>query len=172
MSRPMPNPPPHTERDHDWPAIAAGLRRSARALVGRAGEEAADDLVQQTLLRLLTRPGAKPSHRGYARAAMVRLWLDEQRSLRRRLARLARHAASLGRTGGSGGLVSDGDRVAALRGAIDLLPSRQRAVFVLHALEDMTCEQIGEALGASADAVRASLHLARVRLRRALGETL
>lgn len=153
-----------------WADLSATLRRYARGLTGSA--DAADDLAQQTLARLLTRSPDQPPHLGYAYAAMTRAWMDEQRSLRRRIARLRTIAAGLapGRNS-SGTLATAGERHdlrhTALARALDTLPTRRRAALVLRAIEGLRYEQIAAALGCSVATVRGELHEARKALRNA-----
>lgn len=73
-----------------WAGTIERLRRIALALT-RSPDDA-DDLTQQTLLTLLSRKPDCADHIGFGRTTMVRLWLDQQRSIRRRLARLGRLA--------------------------------------------------------------------------------
>lgn len=161
MMNPRTDPPP------DWQKVSEGLSRFATALTGRADE--ADELTQQTLAHLLARAPEKASHTGYARRTMTRLWLDRQRSWRRRLQRhamIARDSISPPPADG----MSDAELTGLLRRKIDLLPSRQRAVLVLRLIEGLEYEHIAEALGTSVQAVRANLHLARRTLARSLGD--
>jgi RNA polymerase sigma-70 factor (ECF subfamily) len=58
-----------------------------------------------------------------------------------------------------------------LQAAILKLPSRARAVLVLHDIEGLTHEEIGESLGIAPGSCKAHLHRARQHLRRALGDT-
>lgn len=148
-----------------WTALAQGLRGLALGLT--RDPHAADDLVQQTIAALIAKRPDRADHVGYARATLTRLWLDDQRSLRRTVARLARRAhletvARLGRA-------DEGDH-AELHRAMDALPPRQRAALVMRILGDMDYPEIAAALECTVEAVRASLHLARARLRHTLGE--
>lgn len=58
-----------------------------------------------------------------------------------------------------------------LQAAILKLPARARAVLVLHDIEGLTHEEIGESLGIAPGSCKAHLHRARQHLRRALGDT-
>lgn len=153
-----------TAEPPDWPAVSRGLHRLAVALCGSQNE--ADDLTQQTLLILLTRRPDRVGHVGYARQTLTRLWLDRQRSLRRRARRLALLAASPLQLAPA----PRHDEVARLRAQLDLLPPRQKLVLTLRLIEELTCEQIAELLECDPGAVRSTLHLARRRVRLALGE--
>jgi RNA polymerase sigma factor (sigma-70 family) len=155
-------PPP------DWQRVSEGLRRFALALTGRS--DAADELTQQTLAHLLARSPEKAAHAGYARRTMTRLWLDDQRSLRRRVRRyslVARHAVAPP-TGAE--RMANAEMAGAVRARIESLPPQQRAALVLRLIEDLDYEQVAEAMGTSVEAVRANLHLARRAVSRAMGE--
>ncbi len=54
--------------------------------------------------------------------------------------------------------------------AVDSLPSRQREVLYLHAVEGLSLAEIAEILATSSAAVKASLSLARKRIRRKLAD--
>ncbi len=153
----------------DWEAITGRLRRFALALCGNHAE--AEDLAQQTLASLLAKAPGRADHMGYARRTLTRLWLDRQRSVRRRLARwwlLAAGPFDGSREGVGGG--EHQEQVALVRRAIDRLPPRQQAVITLRLVEGLDYERIAEAIGCEVSAVRANLHLARARLRAVLGD--
>jgi len=172
MGLPMPNTPMQTaDRAADWQSLTGRLGGFAGALVGAGREDEADDLVQRTVARLLARrPGEIPDA-ALARTTLLRLWLDDRRRLRRRAVRLARLAWSrpAWRPGRDG--VDEAERLASARAALDALPPVQRAAFVMRVVEDLDYAQIAAALGSTPASVRSSLHLARRRLRLALGET-
>ncbi|MEZ6234909.1 MAG: RNA polymerase sigma factor [Phycisphaerales bacterium] len=155
-----------------WADLSRTLRRYALGLTGSA--EAAEDLAQQTIARLLARRPDKALHVGYAYAAMTRAWVDEQRSLRRRLRRLRAAAAGIGGGSGRGGDGRPGERedvparresVRRVGRAMDALPPRRRAALVLRAVEGLTYEQIAAALGCTPGVVRGELYEARRALR-------
>jgi RNA polymerase sigma factor (sigma-70 family) len=153
---------------HDWTALSGRLQRSALALTGSHAD--ADDLTQQTLATLLARRPDKVSHVGYARTTMLRLWLDRQRSLRRRLGRLGRLATGLEPWHVDRDDSGVHEETVRMQEALGKLPPRQRAVIVLRLVEELDYAQIAETLQCSVGAVRSTLHLARARLRDALGE--
>lgn len=62
------------------------------------------------------------------------------------------------------------DRRMDLEAAVAQLPDRARAVLVLHDIEGLTHQEIGESLGIAAGSCKAHLHRARQHLRRLLGE--
>lgn len=153
--------------DPQWQELCHRLRRCAAGLAARP--EDADDLVQQTLTHLLARRPEMVAHVGYARRTMLRLWLDQQRSLRRRLARVARLATGPPVARPAADRLADRELGQRLRAEIAKLPPRQRAVLVLRLVEELSYDDIASTLGISRDNVRASLHLARRRVREALG---
>jgi RNA polymerase sigma factor (sigma-70 family) len=155
-------PPP------DWQLLSEGLRRYALALTGRTQD--AEELAQQTLSHLLARAPEKASHVGYARRTMTRLWLDEQRSIRRRLRRYALLARRAIESSPAGASMTDAELSSILSRRIETLPPQQRAVLVLRLIEEMDHEHIAEALGTSVAAVRANLHLARRAVARSMGD--
>lgn len=154
------------DQPHDWSALAERLRRCASALAGRGRGDLADDLVQDTVARLLSRGGDPPSY-AYARAALVRLYLDHHRGAARRAARALRWAASVQRRSPETSAGVDGG---ALERALDRLSPLQRAALTLRLVEDLPTGAVAEALGASERVVRASLHTARVKMRAILSE--
>ena len=70
----------------------------------------------------------------------------------------------------SGGRQAEPDLKRRLREAIDALPERYRAVFVMHDVEGYTHEEIAASLGVEIGTSKAQLHRARGRLREALAE--
>ncbi len=152
----------------DWADLRRRLQRCAEALTG--SPESADELAQQTLATLLARRPDKASHLGYARRTLVRVWLDQQRSSRRQVIRATRLAVSRARWHLDGNPESDREQVRRIQDAAATLPPRQRAVLVLRVVEGLEYARIAEVLECSVASARSSLHLARTRLRQALGE--
>ncbi|MCH8243253.1 MAG: sigma-70 family RNA polymerase sigma factor [Planctomycetes bacterium] len=144
------------------------LFRYAYRLSGSVAD--AEDLTQQTFAALLAKNPDRVEHLGYARQTMVRLWLDRQRSVRRRALHLARLAFSARRWHADADRLSAGEQKARMRRAIESLPPKQRAVLVLRLVEEVGYDQIASALNCSVQTVRAHLHLGRRRLREMLGE--
>lgn len=154
----------------DWAALTGRLRRAAIALTG--SRDQADDLVQQTLTVLLAKRPDRADHLGYARRTMIHLWLDQRRSLRRYLKRLARAASRpLPQWHVDPDGAEDYEQLRALRAAIDGLPPRQHAVLILRLIEGLSYDHIADALACPVQTVRANLHLARQRVRQRLGDT-
>ncbi len=167
MRTAMTNRPSTPNPSTDWEGIQRTLLGVAQGLTSNAAER--DDLVQETLATLLAKAPEKALHRGYARSTLVRLWLDHQRSLRRRLARMAR-AAFLRPVHHTDAPAMDRDeQVRLVREAIEELPPRQRAAIVLRLVDGLPYEEIAESIGCDERAARSNLHLARARLRRILG---
>ena len=147
------------------------LLRSAVLLCGE--RHAAEDLVQETLVRLaqrwprLVRGGADPMP--YARTVLYRLWVD---TWRRRRTRPETLVASAGDDPGAGrqlplrhdALAVAVDRVALAR-ALDRLTARQRAVLVLRYLEDRTEVETARVLGCSPNTVKSQARHALARMR-------
>jgi RNA polymerase sigma-70 factor (ECF subfamily) len=142
---------------------AARLRRLARSLA-RTPEEA-EELAQDAAVRLLSRAPEKVGHAGFERRVITRLWLDRKRSMSRRVRRLARAAWKPDRT-------TDMDAVqgshALVRGAMDRLPDRQRAVLVLVVVEGLTHAEVAASLGCTEAASRQALLAARRAMRASL----
>jgi RNA polymerase sigma-70 factor (ECF subfamily) len=162
----MPKMNPRSQPSPDWQLVSDGLRRYALALTGRTEE--AEEQAQQTLAHLLARAPEKAGHVGYARRTMTRLWLDTQRSMRRRLRRYALLAREAVAPDAVAGRVPETEMGGLLRRRVELLPAQQRAVLVLRLVEGLDYGQIAEALGSSVSAVRANLHLARRSLARSM----
>ena len=146
-----------------WAGTIDRLRRIALALT-RSPDDA-DDLTQQTLLTLLARQPDCADHIGFGRTTMVRLWLDQQRSIRRRLARLRRLALIQTPWQIDRDSLADRDRSDRVQHAIGALPARQKAVLTLRLVEELDYTEIAKTLDCSVATVRANLHLGRQRVR-------
>ncbi len=152
----------------DWPALSAALRRVALALTRR--EHDADDLMQHALASVLARAPDRIGYLPYVRQVLVRHWLDQQRSARRRMAHWWRLARSWPAASNAGEVFDQGEAAQRAAGAIEGLPPQQRAVFALRVVEELDYPQIAQTLGCSLETVRANLHQARRKLRLALGD--
>jgi RNA polymerase sigma-70 factor (ECF subfamily) len=152
----------------DWSAVTGRLRRIATALTRSTAE--ADDLTQETLVSLLARNPQRADHTGYGRRTIVRIWLDRQRSFRRRVARLAVWARSAERWHDADHPPDGEERYSRMRRAINALPAQQRAVLVLRLVAELDYADIAKTLDCSIQTVRANLHLGRQRVRKMLGE--
>lgn len=153
----------------DWIELTRRLRRFGAALTGSADE--AEDLCQQTLANLLSRRPDRVDHFGYARATLVRTWISQQRSLGRRIAHFARLAVAKTPWHVDAQPLENREQSERARAAIASLPPVQRSVLVLRLVEELDYAAIAETLGCSVQSARASLHLARERVRRNLGDS-
>jgi RNA polymerase sigma-70 factor (ECF subfamily) len=169
MGQAMPKTAPNDPRaTPNWPVLWERLWVTALALT--RSRDDADDLTQQTFATLLAKQPGRVDHTAYARRTMVRLWLDQQRSLRRRLRRTARWALAARRWHVDSDRISEDERYERARQAIETLPPRQHAIAVLRLVEELDYGQIAVLLDCPVHAVRASLHVARERVRRFIGE--
>ena len=140
--------------------------RLAYLLTGE--RELSEDIAQEAFVRVarrLTGLRSADSFRWYLRRTVVNLANSHLR--RRRVERA--HAARLVSLAAAAG-VSGPDVVTrqAVRGAIEQLSPRQRAVIVLRYYEDLTDQQIARALGWPLGSVKSSLHRAAAILRQRL----
>lgn len=134
-------------------------------IAGRVVGDDAEDVVQEAYLRMhrVVR-GSKPlpkDARAWARTITVRAALDAQRSLLRRLQRLAKAL----RPASEPPRADAAYELAQVSGWLERLPPAERAALVLSVLEGMTSAEIGAHLGCSAGAVEQRIVRARRRLR-------
>jgi RNA polymerase sigma factor (sigma-70 family) len=133
----------------------------------RVGPDLADEIASETFVRAfdlregydLAARDARPWLLGIATNLMRRHWRTE----RRRLAAYARHG--LAREDGHDLPAFDAEALAAL---LDGLRKEERDVLFLHALADLSYEQIATGLGIPVGTVRSRLSRARRRLRESL----
>lgn len=163
----LPRPTPATDPGPHVSVEKLGRVLRSRALALGADPHEAEDLAQQTLANLLAKAPDKAAHAGYAVRTLTRLWLDRQRSLRARTARLKR-LALVALAARDITEARDDTRAAIVRAAIERLPPKQRAALVLRIVEGLDYRAIAEAIGCTQDAARASLHEARARMKREL----
>jgi RNA polymerase sigma factor (sigma-70 family) len=139
-----------------------GLVNEVRLVLG--DREAAEDAVQEAftlLLRHWGKVGAYDRPGAWVRRVAIRhaLRAGRRRALAERLLpRLDPPQAPAG--------AADPDLETALRG----LPRMQRAVVVLHYLDDLSCDEVAGQLGCRPATVRVHLHRARQKLALVLGE--
>jgi len=145
-----------------------GALRLAYLLTG--DRELSEDLVQEAFVRVarrLTSLRNADSFQWYLRRTVVNLSNSRLRRRRVERAHLKRLVSSAAAAGvGTPDLVTK----QAVRGAIEQLPARQRAVVVLRYYEDLTDQQIASALGCPVGSVKSSLHRAAAILRQHLGQ--
>ncbi len=167
--------PSQTAATPDWPAIRQRLVRIARALSARPDDvQEAEDLAQESLARLIAAHAQSPTldPQRLAHRTLVNLFLDRKRRLRRAMARALRwHSAGPAAPPGPIASLQRCEDVDKALSAIDRLPPTQRVVLVLRVLEGLPYEAIAESLGSNVPAVRATLHVARTRLARAMEES-
>jgi RNA polymerase sigma-70 factor (ECF subfamily) len=145
-----------------------GLRRFAYALL-RGDREAADDLVQDTLERALSRWHLRRRDgnlRGWLFTILYNRFLSDQHRSRRR----GPHDALTEETGVPG---IDGGQDSALEHrdllrAFSVLPEEQRSVLLLIGVEDLSYEEAARVLGVPIGTVMSRLSRGRERLRRCM----
>lgn len=144
-----------------WPS----LYRSAYLLAGNHAD--AEDIAQQTLLKAYkswSRVVDSDTPAAYLRRMLTNTYLSQVRPKARGLELLTDAPPEPG-------LVSSGgpeDRMT-LWPHVKLLPPRQRAVIVLRYYEDLSEQEIADALGCSRGTVKSTAHHALKALRAALG---
>jgi RNA polymerase sigma factor (sigma-70 family) len=145
-------------------ARGQALKRFAFLLCGDDAE--ADDLVQDALVRSLSRSGrgGVTNLEGYVRRAIVNGFLDQRRA-RRSWLRFAPRLLAPDRVEDA---TADADRRGEIRSALAELPPRMRACVVLRFYEDLPAARIAELIGCREGTVRGYLSEARTRLRSSL----
>jgi RNA polymerase sigma-70 factor (ECF subfamily) len=136
---------------------------------------AAEDLTQETLLRAWgrhTQLRNASSARVWLFRIAVNLWRDQLRRRRSPVARAKELDEDCVQQQQSAPDIACArqEEVELARQALDQLPDRQRQVLYLHACEQMTLAEIADVCGISADAVKASLSVARKKVRELLKE--
>lgn len=150
-------------------ARGGALLRTAYLLTG--DQQLAEDLVQTALEKAVTQWGSirvAAAAEAYVRRTMYR----EQVSLwrRRRVTEVLTTAVPEPRGRPSSGHVVE-DRLA-MRQALMTLGCRQRTVLVLRYFEDLTEQQVADALGISVGTVKSTSHKALAHLRDSCGDLL
>jgi len=146
-------------------------RRLYRLALRMSGDrEEAGDLVQQTFLQAVRRPGAVPEDETAGEAWLVRVLVNQCRDLRRR--RIVRRRAVPPPDAGAGDTGIEAAVIArrTVAAALAKLGPRRRAVVVLHELEQKDVEEVAGLLGVSRVTVRWHLSAGRRELRRILLE--
>jgi len=141
-----------------------GLRRYAWALL--RDDEAADDLVQDTLERAIGRWSQRRRDgdlKAWLFAIQRNLFLNQMRQRRSRGVQVGEEALELVPTsdGNPEGLAGARDILAGL----ESLPEEQRSVLLLVGVEDLSYEQAAEVLGLPVGTVMSRLSRARGKLR-------
>lgn len=141
-----------------------GLRRYAWALL--RDDEAADDLVQDTLERAISRWGQRRRDgdlKAWLFAIQRNLFLNHLRQQKRREAPLGPEALD-----GVATVEAEPDSHAGLRdilAALDALPEEQRSLLLLVGVEDLSYAQAAQVLGLPVGTVMSRLSRARARVR-------
>lgn len=128
----------------------------------------ADDVFQETFLRLLTCPKEFDSEE-HLKAWLIRVTVNCCK-LRRRSAKSGKRAELTEDIAASGIDEDCGSDSAAVMTAVLALPEKYRPAVMLRYYEDMSCKEIAAALGLNEATVRTRLARARERLREALKE--
>lgn len=166
----------HSAQQASFQEVAQELSQPLLRYLNRyvGDREAADDLLQETLLRTargLPEFAGRASLRTWAFSIATRVAADYFRKPERRLHILAVDEAttSYDTRNMDERLIVD-EMNACVRRVIDSLPEDYRAALVLHDLEDLTAQQIAEICGCSLATAKIRIHRARLRLKAALQE--
>jgi RNA polymerase sigma-70 factor (sigma-E family) len=145
-----------------WPA----LYRYAYLLTGNHAD--AEDIAQQTWVkayRSWSRVRGSDSPTAYLRRMLSNTYLSQRRPKSRRLELLTDELPEPAPSAAAGGP----EERMVLWPHVRSLPPRQRAVIVLRYYEDLSEEQIADALGCSRGTVKSTAHHALSALRAAIG---
>lgn len=156
-----------TDRLEDW---VPRVYRFARRLTADA--DAAEDVAQEAFLRAWRHRGRlrdERAARGWLFRIAANVWRDRLRSGRSPIAR----AAPLDATAPAPARpvehqAAGKEELARALAALDALPPRQRDVLYLTACEGLSAAEVAAVLGISPDAAKASLSLARKKMREQL----
>jgi RNA polymerase sigma-70 factor, ECF subfamily len=152
---------------------SAVLNRVARSVTRDASE--AEDVVQETFLRALRHHNKLPELRD-TRTWLIRItWnlaLDRRRRAKTR--RQADNFEEVSRSLTTGGLSADAALIGAQRhagilGLIDTLPDREREVFLLAAVNELSTVEIAQVLQTTDSTIRSRLYRARKALQVLIG---
>jgi RNA polymerase sigma-70 factor, ECF subfamily len=149
-----------------YDAYATALYRHALAIVGCASD--AEDVLQEVFLKLVRRRGGPIQE---LRAYLFTAARHEAFSVLRRRQREARTTHLDTDALPAAGCLHASAARTAVRDALQALPSEQREVVVLKIYEQLTFEEIGRAVRASANTVASRYRYAIKKLRQALGDS-
>jgi RNA polymerase sigma factor (sigma-70 family) len=145
------------------------LKRYAYLICGT--DEEADDLVQEALVKVLSRThGVSSDVRApepYLKRVIVNIYLDRTRARRTWQRYLPRLAQPEDRGDWTADVIRDGE----VRSSLFTLSPRQRACVVLRFYDDLTIAQVAEVLGCSEGSVKRHLSDSMARLRPLLNES-
>jgi len=151
---------PHDDFD-TW--VAPHLPVLSALAAHEVGRAAADDVVQETLLRAWQRRETYDPARGSAKVWLVGVLLDRSRRHRMRRRRVPDDLPSEP----TAQAPDAADRMDVER-AVRQLPARQRQAVVLHYLADLPVAEVATLLHVTEGAVKAQLYDARAKLRHLL----
>jgi RNA polymerase sigma-70 factor (ECF subfamily) len=157
----------------DWLALHfTSIYRFALRLTGNP--DAADDLVQEACLKAW-RNRSRMRDPALARVWLLTItnncWRDHLRWRKRAGAQVASlHSDHPGNGRTPADLLGQAEDVSRALRELDALPGRQREALYLHACEDLSLAEIANVLGVSPEAVKASLSLARKKMRSRLAD--
>ncbi|GAB3414816.1 SigE family RNA polymerase sigma factor [Flindersiella endophytica] len=159
------------EVDEEFSAYVAARRkalmRTAYLLAG--DHHAAEDLVQSALARVYA-SWRRIRHRGAVDAYVRRTLLNEHLGIWRRAWRRFEHSTDeIPENAAPPPVVEDTDLDVELWNAIQVLAPRQRAVIVLRYYEDLSVNEIANALGCSEGTVKSTSARSIAKLREQLG---
>lgn len=144
-------------------ALVVRNRERVEAIVARLIPEEAEDVVQEALLRAyLGLSQLRDPARFGAWLCGIAVNLAKMR-LRRRVLE-ARVVAERSVTNGA----EERELLELVRDAVEVLPTAQRQVVLMHYVDGLSCDEIAALLGSSPGAVRVRLHRARRQLREEL----
>lgn len=128
----------------------------------------AEDLTQETLLRAW-KAGSQPDHERAVRSWLLtilrNLWIDHCRSPKNRPAEAHSPDELFAETRSPVQLAIENEQFEAILQRMLQLPERQRQVLLLHAVEELTIDEVSGILQISRSAVKASLSVARKTMR-------
>lgn len=140
---------------------ASSVFRFALGLCG--DRSAAEDIVSETFVRLLTRPPRIETRTAlaYLLAIARNTYLNGRRRRRREVPLPGDVAAPMSDPAGR---VDDRDRLAATLAALDGLTEGERSALLLRVDHELGYDEIAAALGTTAGAAKVRVHRARLRL--------
>ncbi|HZC72208.1 MAG TPA: sigma-70 family RNA polymerase sigma factor [Jatrophihabitans sp.] len=147
--------------------VAPHLPVLSALAIHQVGAAAADDVVQETLLRAWQRRETFDPARGSPRAWLVGVLIDRSRRHRVRVRPFSRAMPA----GNPEPQASDATSRLDVERAVRRLPARQRQTVVLHYLADLPVAEVAGLLRITEGAVKAQLHDARAKLRLLLENT-
>jgi RNA polymerase sigma-70 factor (ECF subfamily) len=138
------------------------------------GDDRAREIVQESFIRVWQNLGRFDSSRKFSTwlyAIVVNLAYDGIRADRRRLGMFSSFSGEEAEPASGSDLqesVSNRDLAERIRRLTAELPPKQRMVFVLRDLQDLSVQEVAETLGMSASSVKANLCYARQQIRKRL----